>query len=80
MIMQTVETTMKQTVDDILLDISWAHLSRNYFGKSRSWLNHKLNGIDSNGGKGDFSEEEKRRLKMALNDLAERIRICADKI
>ena len=29
-------TTMKQTLSDILLDISWARLSTNYFGRSRS--------------------------------------------
>ncbi|MGB5941920.1 MAG: DUF5053 domain-containing protein [Leeuwenhoekiella sp.] len=64
----------------MLLDISWAHLSKKYFGKSRSWLSQKLNGLDSNGGVGDFSEIEKGQLKEALNDLALRIQKCASEI
>jgi len=78
--MQTTETKMKQKVDDILLDISWAQLSKKYFGKSRSWLNQKLNGTDSNGGTGDFNEKEKQRLKEALQDLSQRIERCAREI
>ncbi len=78
--MQTTETKMKQKVDDILLDISWAQLSKKYFGKSRSWLNQKLNGMDSNGGTGDFNEKEKQRLKEALQDLSQRIDRCAREI
>ena len=64
---------MKQTLADILLDISWARLSTRYFGRSRSWLHQKLDGRNSNGGEGDFTDEEKARLKDALNDLAARI-------
>ena len=79
-VMNTTETKMRQTVDDILLDISWAQLSKKYFGKSRSWLNQKLNGMDSNGGSGDFNEKEKQLLKAALQDLSRRIDKCAHEI
>lgn len=72
--------TMKQTLADILLDISWARLSTRYFGKSRSWLHQKLDGINSNGGEGGFNEEEKALLKQALKDLAKRINAAADHI
>ena len=71
---------VKQQVNNILLDISWAHLSKKYFGKSRSWLNHKINGVDSNGGQKDFSEDEKQKLKMALIDLSSRILQAANNI
>lgn len=71
---------MKETLQDILLDISWARLSTNYFGKSRSWLHQKLDGINSNGGNGGFTDEEKTELKKALKDLASRINIAAEKI
>lgn len=73
-------TTMKQTLKDILLDISWARLSVSYFGKSRSWLHQKLDGVNSNGGIGGFSETEKIELKNALKDLANRISEAADRI
>lgn len=71
--------TMKQKMSDILLDVSWAKISENYFGKSRSWLYHKLDG--KNNGKSDsFNEAEKETLRNALFDLANRINKCADSI
>ena len=76
----TKQQTMKQTLSDILLDISWARLSTNYFGRSRSWLHQKLDGVGSNGGTGGFTPEEATRLKAALCDLSERIRRAADRI
>lgn len=80
-IQQQVEaTTMKQKLADLLVAISWADLSRTYFGKSNSWLYHKMNGIDGNGKPTDFTEEEKETLKGALCDLSNRIRIAADSI
>lgn len=72
--------TMKATLEDILLAISWADLSKTYFGKSNSWLYHKLDGVDGNKKPTEFSEEEKYTLKGALVDLSERIRRAADRI
>lgn len=74
------EENMKQTLSDILLDISWARLSMKYFGKSRSWLHQKLDGKNSNGGVGGFSEAEKEELRLALKDLSARINAAADRI
>ena len=51
-----------------------------YFGKSSSWLYHKLDGIDGNGGKGGFNEEEAEKLRGALCDIADRLRRAADRI
>ena len=72
--------TMKKKMEDILLAISWRELSTRYFGKSCSWLYHKLDGIDGNGKPTEFTEEEKFMLKGALTDLADRIRRTADSI
>lgn len=72
------EQTPKQKLSDILLDINISKLANRYFGKSSSWLYHKLDGIDGNGGTGDFSEAELAQLQGALYDLAERIRRAAD--
>lgn len=73
-----VATTMKERMRDLLTAISWAELSRTYFGKSNSWLYHKMNGIDGNGKPTDFTEEELITLKGALVDLSNRIRKAAD--
>ena len=70
----------RQKLKDILVEVSWAEISRQYFGKSSSWLYHKLDGIDGNGGEGQFSEAELQQFKGALCDLADRIRRVADSL
>ena len=72
--------TMKAQLADILMAVSWSELSRTYFGKSNSWLYHKLDGIDGNKKPTEFTVEERYQLKGALIDLADRIRRAADSI
>ena len=72
--------TMQRLMWDIIVDIKWTNISTKYFGKSRSWLSQKMNGIDGNGSETKFSDEEKKILKEGLEDLAKRIRVCANKI
>jgi hypothetical protein len=62
------------------MDISWAKIAQKYFGKSSSWIYHKLDGIDGNGNKNDFTYTEKLQLKNALIDFSERIRHAAENI
>ena len=77
---ETQADTMKARLQDILLAISWADLSKTYFGKSNSWLYHKLDGVDGNKKPTEFTNEERYQLKGALTDLAARIRRAADSI
>lgn len=72
--------TMRQKLYDLLVAISWADLSRTYFGKSSSWLYHKMDGRDGNGKPTTFTPEEIQTLKGALVDLSDRIRRAADSI
>ena len=74
------QTTMKVKLNDILLSITWRDIARRYFGKSSSWLYHKMDGINGNGGKDEFSPEEAKQLQAALYDLSDRIRAAADTI
>ena len=76
----TREETLKQRLSDILLDVSWAKISKRYFGKSSSWMYHRLNGIDENGNKTDISYSERLQLRNALLDFSERIRKAAESI
>lgn len=69
--------TMRAKLNDILLLTSWREIAMSYFKKSSSWLYHKLDGIDSNGG---FTPDEARQLKQALYDISDRIRRAADTI
>lgn len=71
---------MKAQMQDLLISISWSDLAKRYFGKSGSWLYHKLDGIDGNRKPIEFSEAEKDILKGALVDLSDRIRRVADTI
>jgi hypothetical protein len=77
---KTIIPDVKLKMSDILVAISWREIARTYFGKSSSWLYHKLDGIDGNGGAGGFTPEEALQLKGALCDLSDRIRRAADSI
>ena len=70
----------KSRLSDILVEISWREIARRYFGKSSSWLYHKLDGIKGDGSQGGFSPEETLQLKEALTDLASRISNAASKL
>jgi len=73
------QTTVRQVLNDVYEDINWAYLAQNYFGKSRSWLYHKFSGRN-NGKPDDFSDIDRERLKGALVDIANRLRMTADKL
>ena len=75
-----VRTDMKVRLGDILMALSWREIAKNYFGKSSSWLYHKMDGIDGNGGVGGFTDSEATQLKEALLDLSDKIRAAADRI
>ena len=79
-IRETQSGAVKAQLSDILMLVSWADISREYFGKSNSWLYHKLDGIDGNKKPTEFTIEERYQLKGALCDLADRIRKAADSI
>lgn len=77
---QAKDNTVKQRLQDILLSVSWREVANTYFDRSASWLYHKLDGIDGNGGGGGFTDKEKEQLRGALVDLSDRIRRAADNI
>ena len=73
-------TDMKARMSDIYLAVSWREIARTYFDKSVPWFQHKMYGIDGNGGVGGFTEQEAGQLKGALLDLSDRIRRAAENI
>lgn len=77
---QAKDNTVKQRLQDILLSVSWRDIANTYFDRSASWLYHKLDGIDGNGGVGGFTDKEKDQLRGALVDLSDRLRRAADNI
>lgn len=73
-------SNFRERISDIMVEISWRHIANDYFGKSASWLYHKLDGIDGNGGEGGFSDTELQQFKGALYDLSDRIRKVAESL
>ena len=71
---------VKKQLADIYMKITWREIANDYFGKSSSWLYHKLDGIDGNGGRGGFNHDELNTLKGALVDLSIKIRRAADRL
>ena len=75
-----VVTDMKKKLKDVMMAISWREFANTYFQRSSSWFYHKMDGIDGNGGKGGFNEEEVEQMRGALIDLSNRIRRAAENI
>ena len=73
-------TPFRRKLNDILIDVSWGEIAKKYFGQPSSWLYHKLDSPNGNGGKGEFTEAELAQFKGALCDLADRIRRVADSL
>lgn len=71
---------VKPIMGDIVTELKWSKIARNYFGKSSSWIYNKLLGIDGNGGVGGFTEKETEVLRNALLDYSERLRAAAMKL
>lgn len=67
-------------LQDILVEVNWGELSRQYFGRPASWFYERNNGLVVNGIPSAFTEEEKAQLRAALIDLSERIRRAAEGI
>jgi len=77
---QQVISDMKKRLQDISLCLSWREIANHYFEKSSSWLYHKMDGIDGNGGVGGFTSDEADQLYAALMDTSDRIRRAAESI
>lgn len=65
--------TMAERMGEITKMVSMAYIAKKYFGKSRSWLAHKLNGNTVNGKAAQFSDEELSTLKSALSDMSQKL-------
>lgn len=64
---------MNEKLKDIALLVKWANISKEYFGKSSSWIYQRIGGYDVNGQPARFSDEEREQLRAALHDIARRI-------
>lgn len=63
---------------DIMKVLKVSYIAERFFGRSRSWLCHKLNHDMKNGKPDDFTPEERARLKNALDTIAFEIQTLSD--
>lgn len=74
------EQRMAERLGEITDMVSMAYIAKTYFKRSRSWLAHKLNGNIVNGKPSQFTEEELKTLRFALNDMASKLRVMSDSL
>lgn len=74
------EQRMAERLGEITDMVSMAYIAKTYFKKSRSWLAHKLNGNIVNGKPSQFTEEELKTLRFALNDMVSKLRVMSDSL
>lgn len=67
-------TSVKKQLSNVLMLISWREFARRYFGKSSSWLYHKLDGLT------EFTETERLQMKSYLRNMAQELNDAADTI
>lgn len=67
-------------LDDISEYVGLSAIATNYFGKSKNWLYQRIRGYMVNGNRASFSDEEKKQLADALQDLSERLKETSLKI
>lgn len=65
---------------DIMKVLKVSYIAERFFGRSRSWLCHKLNHDMKNGKPDDFTPEERQKLKDALDTIAYEIQILSDNL
>lgn len=63
------EISIRQQLSEVKEVVSLAYIARKYFGKSKQWLNNRINGCIVNGKPCKFTEEEKEKLNYAFSDL-----------
>lgn len=66
--------SVKAQLSNVLMLISWREFARRYFGKSSSWLYHKLDGLT------EFTEKERLQMKSYLRNMAQELNNAADAI
>jgi hypothetical protein len=74
------EVNLRLQLEDILKVVSMAYISENYFQKSRSWFNQRLNNSRVNGVPASFSKDELNVLSYALDEIGTKMKNTARSI
>ncbi|MDR1718447.1 MAG: DUF5053 domain-containing protein [Prevotella sp.] len=63
---------IRRQLEPVLPYVSLSMIAKEYFGKSRNWLYQKLNGNMVNGKPAYFTDDEKLKLKYAIDDITKK--------
>lgn len=63
---------VKEKLKDIQDVISLSYIAKEFFGKDRTWLYHRINGTLINGKPAAFTEDELKVLSVALKTIGDR--------
>ena len=74
------ELKLKTELERVSQYISMSYIAKNYFGKSRQWLNNRIKGNSVNGKPAVFTGYELEQLSSALNQLSIDIKNTAFRI
>jgi len=74
------ELTLKSELERVSQYISMSYIAKNYFGKSRQWLNNRIKGNTVNGKPVVFTGNELKQLSSALDNLSIEIKDTALRI
>lgn len=66
--------------EDIMKVLKVSYIAERFFGRSRSWLCHKLNNDIVNGKREGFTPSEREKMKSALDTIAYEIQILSDNL
>lgn len=66
--------------EDIGKVLKVSYIAERFFGRSRSWMSHKLNNNIVNGKPDGFTPEERKKLKEALDTIAYEIQNLSDSL
>lgn len=75
---QTDKPIVELKEQDIWKVLKTSYIADRFFGRSRSWLCHKLNHDIRNGKQDDFTDGERKILKDALDTIAFEIQALSD--
>ena len=67
-------------LSDVTEIVSVSYIAKKYFNKSRAWLAQRINGNIVNGRPAQFSNEELKTLKKALEDISLKMQDASSKI
>lgn len=65
------ELILREQLKDVLPIVSLAYIAKTYFNKTRQWLYQRINGSLVNGKPAKFTDEERKILNSALQDIAD---------